>query len=237
MAQNQRKKKQKKAGVSSVRDNGNLKVILYIVLVVVGIAGAVSLGTAGGSTTPSADSAVTVPGGVAAAEFQDVAVTGDALPQLPESGDDPAVGKAAPTLTGYDLAGRPATIDPGSDGKATMLVYLAHWCPHCNYEIPVLNEWKEKGLMPPNLRVVGVTTGSREDQANWPPSKWLVAKKWTFDQFADSEKQEAAAAYGVGGYPFLVFIDAAGNVTSRTSGEVPVEEITTRANAAAGVKN
>jgi thiol-disulfide isomerase/thioredoxin len=135
------------------------------------------------------------------------------------------------------LAGRPATIDPGSDGKATMLVYLAHWCPHCNYEIPVLNEWKEKGLMPPNIRVVGVTTGSREDQANWPPSKWLVAKKWTFDQFADSEKQEAAAAYGVGGYPFLVFIDPEGNVTSRTSGEVPVEEITTRANAAAGVKN
>jgi thiol-disulfide isomerase/thioredoxin len=237
MAQNQRKKKQKKAGVSSVRDNGNLKVILYIVLVVVGIAGAVSLGTAGGSTTPSADSAVTVPGGVAAAEFQKVTTTGDALPQLPESGDDPAVGKAAPTLTGYDLAGRPAKIDPGSDGKATMLVFLAHWCPHCNAEVPVLNEWKEKGLVPTNLRVVGITTASRPDQANWPPSKWLVAKKWTFDQFADSEKQDASAAYGVGGYPFLVFIDAAGNVTSRTSGEVPVEDITTRANAAAGVKN
>jgi thiol-disulfide isomerase/thioredoxin len=237
MAQNQRKKKQKKAGVSSVRDNGNLKVILYIVLVVVGIAGAVSLGTAGGSTTPSADSAVTVPGGVAAAEFQKVTTTGDALPQLPESGDDPAVGKAAPTLTGYDLAGRPAKIDPGSDGKATMLVFLAHWCPHCNAEVPVLTEWKEKGLVPTNLRVVGITTASRPDQANWPPSKWLVAKKWTFDQFADSEKQDASAAYGVGGYPFLVFIDAAGNVTSRTSGEVPVEDITTRANAAAGVKN
>ena len=237
MAQNQRKKKQKKAGVSSARDNGNLKVILYIVLVVVGIAGAVSLGTAGGSTTPSADSAVTVPGGVAAAEFQKVTTTGDALPPLPESGDDPAVGKAAPTLTGYDLAGRPAKIDPGSDGKATMLVFLAHWCPHCNAEVPVLNEWKEKGLVPTNLRVVGITTASRPDQANWPPSKWLVAKKWTFDQFADSEKQDASAAYGVGGYPFLVFIDAAGNVTSRTSGEVPVEDITTRANAAAGVKN
>ena len=237
MAQNQRKKKQKKASASSVRENGNLKVILYIVLVVVGIAGAVSLGTAGGSTNTTTDSGVTVPGGVAAAEFQDVAVTGDALPQMPESGEDPAVGKAAPTISGYDLAGRPAKIDPGSDGKATMVVFLAHWCPHCNYEIPVLNEWKEKGLMPPNLRVVGVTTASRPDQANWPPTKWLVAKKWTFDQFADSEKQDAAAAYGVGGYPFLVFIDAAGNVTSRTSGEVPVEKISEAANAAAGVKN
>jgi hypothetical protein len=65
----------------------------------------------------------------------------------------------------------------------------------------------------------------------------LVAKKWAFDQFADSEKQEAAAAYGVGGYPFLVFIDAAGNVSSRGSGEIPIEDITSAANAAAGVKN
>jgi thiol-disulfide isomerase/thioredoxin len=236
MAQNQRKKKQKNTGVSSSRDNGNLKVIAYILLVVVGIAGAVSLGTASSSTKPATSSGVTVPGGVAAAEFQNVSVTGEQLATAPESGDDPAVGKAAPTLTGYDLAGRPVTIDPGSDGKATMVVFLAHWCPHCNAEVPVLNEWKEKGLMPSNLRVVGVTTASRPDQANWPPSKWLVAKKWSFDQFADSEKQEASAAYGVGGFPFLVFIDAAGNVTSRTSGEVPVEDITKAANAAAGVK-
>ncbi len=234
MAQNQRKKKQK--STSNIRESGNLKVVMYIVLVVVGIAGAVSLGTAGGSTKTTTISGVTVPGGVAAAEFQKVTTTGEALPQLPENSDDPAVGKAAPTLTGYDLAGRPVTIDPGSDGKATMVVFLAHWCPHCNAEVPVLNEWKEKGLMPPNLRVIGVTTGSRADQANWPPSKWLVAKKWTFDQFADSEKQEASAAYGVGGYPFLVFIDAAGNVTSRGSGEIPIEDITTAANAAAGVK-
>lgn len=236
MAQNQRKKKQKKTGTSSVRDNGNLKVIMYIVFVVVGIAGAVSLGTAGGST-PSAESAVTVPGGVAAAEFQKVTVSGDALPSLPETGADSAVGTAAPTITGYDSAGRPATIDPGSDGKATMVVFLAHWCQFCNREIPTLNEWKEKGLVPPNLRVIGVTTGSRPDQANWPPSKWMLAKKWTFDQFADSEKQEAAGAYGVGGYPFLVYIDAAGNVTSRSSGESALEAITAAANAAAGVKN
>ena len=236
MAQNQRKKKQKTGGVSSARDNGNLKVILYIVLVVVGIAGAVSLGTAGGSKKTTTVSGVTVPGGVAAAEFQKVTVAGTALAQLPDTGKDPAVGKAAPTLTGYDLFGRPVTIDPGSDGKATMVVFLAHWCPHCNREVPVLNEWKAKNLVPANIRVVGVTTASRQDQANWPPSKWIVAMKWPFDQYADSEKQEAAAAYGVGGYPFLTFIDAKGNVTSRTSGEVPVEDITKAANAAAGVK-
>jgi len=72
MAQNQRKKKQKKT--SDFRDNGNLKVILYIMLVVVGIAGAVSIGTAGGSTKTTTGSGVTVPGGVVPAEFQKVKV-------------------------------------------------------------------------------------------------------------------------------------------------------------------
>lgn len=235
MAQSQRKKKSK-SSTSSVRDNGNLKVVMYVLLVVVGIAGAVSLGTAGGSSKPTTGSVVTVPGGVAPAEFQKVTVVGEGLVQLPETGTDPAVGKAAPTLTGFDLFGRPVTIDPGSDGKATMLVFLAHWCPHCNKEIPVLNEWKAKGLVPGNMRVVGITTASKADQANWPPSKWIVAMKWPFDQMADSEKQDAFAAYGLGGYPYMVFIDAKGNVTSRTSGESPIEDITTAANAAAGVK-
>jgi len=231
MAQNQRKKKNHTGGSS-----GNGKVILYILLVVVGIAGAVSLGTAGGSKTTTNDSVVTVPGGVAPAEYQKVTVTGETLVQIPETGDDPAVGKAAPTLTGYDLFGRPVTVDPGSDGKATMVVFLAHWCPHCNREVPVLNEWKAQGLVPANLRVVGITTASKPDQANWPPSKWIVAMKWSFDQFADSETQEAAAAYGVSGYPYLAFIDAKGNITSRASGEIPIEDLTAAAKKAVGEK-
>ena len=231
MAQSQRKKKNNTSASS-----GNGKVILYILLVVVGIAGAVSLGTAGGSTPATNDSVVTVPGGVAPAEYQKVTVTGERLSQIPESGTDSEVGKAAPTLTGYDLRGRPVTIDPGSDGKATMVVFLAHWCPHCNREIPVLNEWKAEGLVPPNLRIVGITTASKADQANWPPSKWIVAMKWSFDQFADSEKQDAAAAYGVTGYPYLVFIDAKGNVTSRASGEIPKDQLTAAAKEAVGEK-
>jgi len=122
MAQNQRKKKQKTS--SSTRDNGNLKVIMYIVLVVVGIAGAVSLGTAGGTTKTTTNSGVTVPGGVDAAEFQDVKVAGEALPQLPESGTDPAVGKAAPTLTGYDLLDAPSLLTQALTAKRQWLCSL-----------------------------------------------------------------------------------------------------------------
>jgi len=229
MAQNERKKKKAGSGDS-------IRTILYVVLVVVGIAGAVALGTSGGSSDTTTDTVVTVPGGVQPAEYQKVSSTGGMLAPLPESGADTETGKSVAVLKGYDLQGRPVTIDPAGEGKATMVVFLAHWCPHCNREIPVLNKWRESGEVPTGLRVVGITTGSKADQANWPPSKWLTAMKWPFEVMADSEAQEAARAYGVGGYPFMAFVGANGKITARTSGEIPVEQLQIYANAAVAAK-
>jgi thiol-disulfide isomerase/thioredoxin len=229
MAQNERKKKKASSGDS-------VRTILYVVLVVVGIAGAVALGTSGGSSETSTDTVVTVPGGVQPAEYQKVSATGGLLAPLPESGADTETGKSVAVLKGYDLQGRPVTIDPAGEGKATLVVFLAHWCQFCNREIPVLNKWRESGEVPTGLRVVGVTTGSKADQANWPPSKWMTAMKWPFEVMADSEAQEAAAAYGVAGYPFMAFVGANGKITARTSGEVPVEQIQIYANAAVAAK-
>jgi thiol-disulfide isomerase/thioredoxin len=229
MAQNERKKKKASSGDS-------MRTILYVVLVVVGIAGAVALGTSGGSSDTTTDTVVTVPGGVQPAEYQKVSSTGGMLAPLPESGADTETGKSVAVLKGYDLQGRPVTIDPAGEGKATMVVFLAHWCPHCNREIPVLNKWRESGEVPTGLRVVGVTTGSKADQANWPPSKWMTAMKWPFEVMADSEAQEAAAAYGVAGYPFIAFVGANGKITARTSGEIPVEQLQIYANAAVAAK-
>jgi thiol-disulfide isomerase/thioredoxin len=229
MAQNERKKKKASSGDS-------MRTILYVVLVVVGIAGAVALGTSGGSSDTTTDTVVTVPGGVQPAEYQKVSSTGGLLAPLPESGADTETGKSVAVLKGYDLQGRPVTIDPAGEGKATLVVFLAHWCQFCNREIPVLNKWRESGEVPTGLRVVGVTTGSKADQANWPPSKWMTAMKWPFEVMADSEAQEAAAAYGVAGYPFMAFVGANGKITARTSGEVPVEQIQIYANAAVAAK-
>jgi len=229
MAQNERKKKKASSGDS-------MRTILYVILVVVGIAGAVVLGTSGGSSDTTTDTVVTVPGGVQPAEYQKVSSTGGLLAPLPESGADTETGKSVAVLKGYDLQGRPVTIDPAGEGKATMVVFLAHWCPHCNREIPVLNKWRESGEVPTGLRVIGITTGSKADQANWPPSKWMTAMKWPFEVMADSEAQEAAAAYGVAGYPFIAFVGANGKITARTSGEIPVEQLQIYANAAVAAK-
>ena len=181
----------------------------------------------GSQVTTSPDDSAGGPAGGTAGEFQPVTATGEALVPLEESvpapGSDPAEGVAAPVLSGFDFAGDPVSVQPS--GKPVLLVFLAHWCPHCNAEIPRLIEWKESGQMPDSLEVVGIATGSRGDQANWPPSQWLVDKEWPWAVMADSEAQDAAFAMGVSGYPGLVLLDGDGTVLARRSGEASVSEL------------
>ena len=39
-----------------------------------------------------------------------------------------------------------------------MIVVMAHWCPHCNEEVPSSSQWEQSGKVPEGLDVVGVST-------------------------------------------------------------------------------
>lgn len=211
MAQAQRKKN-KQSTTSSSRK------AMAIVAVGIAAAAAVAIGISSGTSAPSVD--VDDPATIVTGQFQEVTVTGAALPVLSTSGDDPALDGPAPVLAGFDFRSNPVTVNAADDTRDTLLVFLAHWCPHCNEEVPKLIEWKEKGLVPSNLRVVGVTTGSRNDAPNWPPSDWIEEKKWPFEVLADDESQTAAMAYGLNAYPFMAVVDADGVLRARFSGVV-----------------
>ena len=77
---------------------------------------------------------------------------------------------------GKDYDGNPVTITPGEDGPL-MLVFLAHWCPHCNAEIPVLQEWEASGAIPEDLSIVGVSTAVVRDRPNYPPGR-VADRRW-----------------------------------------------------------
>ena len=160
---------------------------------------------------------------VAAAEFQLVKATGEMLSALEDPDNDPARGKLAPVVNGFGFDGAPLTIAP--TGKPMLVVFLAHWCPHCNAEIPRLIEWKDSGAMPGDLEVIGVSTGARDDAPNWPPSQWVVDKAWPWPVMADSEDQGAALAFGVSGYPGLILLNGDGKVLARRSGEASIEDL------------
>ena len=158
-------------------------------------------------------------------------VDGEALPVL-EQGvsveDDPARGMTAPVLVGEDFDGATVRVDGAADGP-TLVVFLAHWCPHCNNEIPRINELRDAGSFPDDLKIVAVSTAIDPSRPNWPPSEWIVDKDWTYPVIADGVDLEAGAfigatAYGVGGFPFVTLVGSDGTVLARWAGEHTPEE-------------
>jgi thiol-disulfide isomerase/thioredoxin len=150
-----------------------------------------------------------------------VTVIGDPLPKL--ASPDAAIGLTPPELHGFTFDGSAIDIVPG--GRAKMVVFLAHWCPHCNREIPVIQSWAAAGGVPADLDIIGVSTGVSAQRDNYPPSKWLVDKGWTWPVLADSAKSDAAVAYGLTGYPMFAIVGADGKVKVRQSGELAVENL------------
>ncbi len=148
----------------------------------------------------------------------------DATPPLPEftgEGVDPAVGMTIPTVSGSTLQGEPLTI--AADGQAKIILFVAHWCPHCQREIPLLTEHLRNNPLPDDVEVLTVSTGVAEERGNYPPQKWLESAGWPAPVLADSADSEAAAAYGLSAFPFFVVADADGTVVARTSGELTTD--------------
>jgi thiol-disulfide isomerase/thioredoxin len=198
--------------------------IAAIIAVVLVVGGGSSSSTTTSTTGNSSEATQPVNGdAVAAAEYQLVQAQGEMLLALEDPDNDPARGKIAPVLNGFGFDGAPLTVAP--TGKPMLVVFLAHWCSHCNAEVPRLIEWKNSGTMPADMEVFGVSTGARDDAPNWPPSQWVVDKGWPWPVMADSEDQNAALAFGVSGYPGMILLDGNGKVLARRSGEASIEEL------------
>jgi cytochrome c biogenesis protein CcmG/thiol:disulfide interchange protein DsbE len=162
--------------------------------------------------------------GSAAAEsgFAPVTIDGDDLPELPGD-DDPAIGMRAPSISGTNYDGEPVSFTPGD--RPTLLVFLAHWCPHCNAEIPMMLEWKDAGGVPEGLDIIAVSTSVDSTYPNFPPGEWLADKGWTWPVIADDEAFTAGRAFGLSGFPFMVLVDAGGNVAARTAGQMEPDDL------------
>jgi cytochrome c biogenesis protein CcmG, thiol:disulfide interchange protein DsbE len=174
-----------------------------VVAVAALIAVVLTLGSSGGPPEPAADPLV---------------ISGEPLPALPAEGPDPAVGMTLPGLAGIGLDGEPMEIGPG-DG-ARMIVVLAHWCPHCQRELPMLVDMIDSGAVPEGLSVVGLSTAIDELRGNYPPSAWFEREGWQQPTLIDDANSDGLHALGLPSFPGFVFVDAQGRVTQRMRGEV-----------------
>ena len=148
-------------------------------------------------------------------------VSGSPLP-TGSGANDPAIGQVAPVVEGQSFDGSPVVVEPGAP---TLLVFGAHWCPHCQVELPRLQAWADSGAMPEGLRLVAISTGVDPGGSNYPPSAWFEEIGWSSPVLADDQTGGAGRAFGLQYFPTLMAIDADGVVRGRVAGELTDDQL------------
>lgn len=203
---------------TSKKSAGSGRLTWYIgagIAVLIGIAAIVAIGSSG-SNDSSADGLQ---------QFGDITVNGDTLAPYSEGADDPAIGMPAPEVVGEGFTSNPVTTKTDAP---QLIVFLAHWCPHCQAEVPLLVQWERDGEVPAGLEVMAIATATNPTNPNFPPSEWLTREEFPalWPVMVDDGANTAGNAFGATGYPFFVLLDAEGKVVFRGSGEIPMEELT-----------
>ncbi|MBK5221788.1 MAG: TlpA family protein disulfide reductase [Acidimicrobiia bacterium] len=164
-------------------------------------------------------------------ETADVEVAGEGLP-LQQVAPEGAIGATAPELSGTGLDGEPISIE--NDGRPKLIGFFAHWCPHCQAEVPVIVDWLDAGGKPDDVDFYGVSTSVDRTRPNYPPSNWFEDEGWSSPTLIDSSASAAHMAFGAGNFPYWVVVDADGKVVNATSGELGADALTALAEQARG---
>jgi thiol-disulfide isomerase/thioredoxin len=134
-------------------------------------------------------------------------------PTIESTGTTAVEGQPAPEVSAPSLLGSGEEVIP-VDGQGTMIVFLAHWCPACNNEVPVVVDWLEDDPLPEGVAVRTVATAIDPNANHYPPDTWLERRDWTAPTLIDTDGS-IGQAYGIEGYPMWVFVDAEGTIVAR----------------------
>ncbi len=198
------------------------KNLMWIIGGVVGLALVVGLAWAIAGEEPLDESA----------GFGNPTVTGENLPVAGSGGGDPAAGMTAPTVIGADWKGNAVSIE--ADGRPKIVVFLAHWCPHCQREVPVIQQWVDDGNLPEGVDIYGVTIFTNSARTNFPPQAWLERENWTIPTLMDNSDSAVARGFGVASTPTYAVLDGDNVNLGRASGEIGIAGLNTLAAIAAG---
>ena len=153
----------------------------------------------------------------------EISIVGDSLPQYAgENDDNVALGLAAPTFSAPDQNSEIFQLEKNGNSKA--LLFLAHWCPHCQREVPVVQRFIDSNGVPPGIDVIAVATSIDRGRDNYPPQEWLEREGWSETQIYDLDR-EIGEAYGLNAFPYWVFLDKDLNVLARRTGNLPEDMV------------
>ena len=130
----------------------------------------------------------------------------------PNDGGLLPVGSEAPGFTAETVEGGEVSVGDGSAG-ATMLVFFATWCPHCNNEAPIISDLEGRYE---DLRVVMVGIDGEDD----PEKVQEFVER--YDIAGPAVYQPSlGSTYQVSGYPTTYVLNGDDEVVAAHSGEAP----------------
>ncbi len=197
------------------RSNPMLKWIVLGVVALVAVAVVVAL-LASGDAEDRAQQ-LSVP------QVSDVTFEGAGLPGFDPAQVDPAIGMSAPAFAATTFDGVEVSVQPG-DGTAKVIGFYAHWCPHCQEELPRITEWLSDSPAPAGVEVIAVSTAVNDTRVNYPPSAWFEREEWPATVVRDSAESEIGDAYGLRSFPYTVVLGGDGTVLARWSGELSQDQ-------------
>ncbi|MDA2970280.1 MAG: TlpA disulfide reductase family protein [Actinomycetota bacterium] len=151
-------------------------------------------------------------------------ISGDALPEYAGENDiNISVGLQAPLFSGPDQNSEIISLE--KNGKSKILLFLAHWCPHCQAEVPIVQEYIDTFGLPADVEVIGILTSIDRSRDNYPPHDWLVEEGWSETQIYDLDR-EIGTVYGLNAFPYWVTLDKDLKVVNRVTGKLTPDQIT-----------
>ena len=123
-------------------------------------------------------------------------------------------GASAPAFTAQTVdGGGNVSVGGGGNGQATLLVFFATWCPHCQNEAPIISDLADQN---DDLRVVMVGMDVQDN----PQKVQEFVRNYGIEGSAVYEPS-LGQQYQVTGYPTVYVLDGSGRVVAANSGETP----------------
>ncbi len=107
------------------------------------------------------------------------------------------------------------------EGKTTLVVFFATWCPPCRAEVPHLVELQEKYKN--DFAVVAILV--EENKRNEDVAHFINEHKINYFVANSPASMEAAEMFGIKGFPTMFMFDKNGNKTAYYPGATPKEII------------
>ncbi len=146
------------------------------------------------------------------------------LPPFEQGQPDAALGVVLGEVTGTEYyTGEEMTFDP-SDGVSRAWLIWAHWCPHCQREMPAVTDWYgENADAYPNVELVSITSAIDPSRGN-PLEPYLDELQTPFPVLVDDDSR-LADQFGLNAFPFWVFTSPDGTTVLRVAGYLEIDQV------------